>query len=149
MLIYIGTDHHGFELKEVLKNQLVLDKHEVIDMGNEKFDEADDYPVFAERVARKVSEDPQNSRGILLCGSGAGVDIVANKFPKVRSVLAINAIQVSATRIDDDTNVLCLAADYIEEDTAKNIVRAWLLTPFSGEERHKRRIKEIEEIKIN
>ncbi|TSC96798.1 MAG: ribose 5-phosphate isomerase B [Parcubacteria group bacterium Athens0714_26] len=145
MLIYIGSDHQGFKLKEVIKRQLEEDNHKVIDVGNVSYDENDDYPVFAAKVAGGVSKNP-DARGIVICGSGAGVDIVANKFARIRSVLAINAQQAASTRIDDDTNVLALAADYIEEDKAQEIVRAWTLTPFSGEEKYKRRIKEIENI---
>lgn len=146
MLIYIGSDHQGFELKELIKRQLKQGGYEVIDMGNSSYDENDDYPIFAKKVAEKVSIDSNNSRGILICGSGAGVDIVANKFPNIRSVVAINSDQASATRSDDDTNILSLAANYLEEEKLKDIVRVWLLTPFSGEERHKRRLKQISEI---
>ena len=145
MLIYIGSDHRGFQLKESLKNFLRNSGYKVIDLGNAQFQDGDDYPDFAAPVAKKISLDP-SARGIVICGSGAGVDIVANRHPNVRSVLAINPDQVAVTRSDDDTNVLSLAADYTDEEAARKIVSIWLQTPFSGEERHQRRLKKIEKI---
>lgn len=146
MLIYIGADHRGFNLKETLKKSLKEQGYEVVDVGNEIYDENDDYPDFAKLVAREVSEDPTGRRGILICGSGAGVDIMANKFKGVRSVLAISSDQVYASRHDDDTNVLSLAADFIDGETAKKIVETWLATPFSTEENYKRRLDKISEV---
>jgi len=146
MLIYVGADHRGFHLKEVLKEYLKKSGYEVVDVGNDQLVPGDDYPDFAALAARKVSMDPVNSRGILVCGSGVGMDIVANKFSHVRSVLAMNPDQVMASRNDDDTNVLCFGADHIEEADAKRIVGAWLPTKFSEEERFQRRLKKIEDI---
>lgn len=146
MLIYIGSDHRGFKLKESLKIYLKESGYEVVDVGNTNYDQADDYPDFAALVGRKISLDPENSRGILICGSGVGVDVVANKFKNVRSALAFNAEQAIAARSDDNTNVLSLAADYLNEEEAKKIVSAWLKTLFSGEERHNRRLKKIQDI---
>lgn len=146
MLIYIGADHRGFQLKESLKNYLKTSGYEVVDVGNDKYVAGDDYPEFAALVARKISLDPENSRGVLLCGSGVGVDVAANKFKNVRSALAFNTEQAAASRSDDNTNVLSLAADYFNEDDAKKILSVWLATNFSGEERHQRRLKKIEDI---
>ncbi len=146
MLIYIGADHRGFRLKESLKQYLKSTGYEIVDVGNENLVESDDYPDFAAIAARKVSLDPVNSRAILICGSGAGMDIVANKFQNVRSVLASNPDQAASARSDDNTNVLCLAADYLEEGEAQKIAATWISTEFSGEERHKRRLRKIEDI---
>lgn len=146
MLIYLAADHRGFRLKESLKQYLKSSGYEVIDVGNTELVEGDDYPDFAALAARKVSMDPENSRAVLACGSGVGMDIVANKFPHVRSVLALNPDQVMSSRSDDNTNALCFAADHIEEDEARRILGAWLPTQFSGEERHKRRLRKIEDI---
>ncbi|MEK7634342.1 MAG: RpiB/LacA/LacB family sugar-phosphate isomerase [Patescibacteria group bacterium] len=146
MLIYIGADHRGFKLKESLKNFLKSQEYEAVDIGNDKYDENDDYPDFAALVSRQVSQDLINRRGILICGSGAGVDIVANKFKGIRSVLAINAEQAQKSRSDDDTNILSLAADFISEEEAIKILDVWLKTPFSGEENYKRRIAKINKI---
>lgn len=144
MLIYIGADHKGFQLKETLKKILKNQGYEVLDVGNEKYDENDDYPDFAELVAKAISQDPWNRRGILICGSGVGVDIVANKFKGVRSALASNPDQAYLSRHDDDANILSLAAEFIDEETAKQILKTWLATPFSSEENHKRRLGKIQ-----
>ncbi|MBU6142281.1 RpiB/LacA/LacB family sugar-phosphate isomerase [Patescibacteria group bacterium] len=146
MLIYIGADHRGFNLKESVKDYLKSSGYEVIDVGSPQLVEGDDYPDVAALAARKVSMDPSGCRAVLVCGSGVGVDIVANKFPHVRSVLGFNADQVMASRNDDDTNVLCLAADYIEDEDAKRLVAAWMPASFSGEDRHRRRLKKIDDI---
>ena len=146
MIIYIGADHRGFKLKETLKQFLQESGYTVSDLGNTQYFEGDDYPDFAKLVAQKVSADPQNSRGILICGSGVGVDIVANKFPNIRSALGFHPDQVVEARSNDDVNVLALAADFLEEDEAKKIVSVWLQTPFDGDERDKRRIEKIRQI---
>lgn len=117
--------------------------HEVVDLGNSVYDEHDDYPLIASKIAKEVSGNP-NSRGVILCGSGGGVNIVANKFPRVRSNLGLSPIQVYAARRDDDSNVLCLAASFMTEDQEKESVKTFLTTEFSGEERHKRRLGQIE-----
>src|SRR4030042_7074454 len=137
MLIYIGADHRGFELKESLKNFLMNKGYEVIDVGNTKFDENDDYPDFAKAVGFAVSQDPNARRGILVCGSGVGVDIVANKFKGERSSLAFNPDQAFLARNDDDANVLSLPADFLNEEDAEKILGTWLATAFSGKEPHK------------
>jgi RpiB/LacA/LacB family sugar-phosphate isomerase len=146
MVIYLGADHRGFELKEVLKQFLKDEGYEVADAGNLEKEEGDDYPDFGAAVAEKVSRNAETARGILICGSGAGMDIVANKFRQVRSVLGFSADQVFDARRDDDVNVLSLAADYLAEGDAKNIVRAFLKTPFAGEERHRRRLRKLSDI---
>ncbi len=146
MLIYIGSDHKGFELKESIKKFLENEGYEVVDVGNDHYDENDDYPDFAQLVAKEIGQNSTERRGILICGSGVGVDIVANKFNGVRSALAANPDQALASRHDDDTNVLSLAADFTGQDQAEKIVGAWLATPFSGEENHKRRLEKINQM---
>ncbi len=147
MIIYIGADHRGFKLKESLKKFLSVTNYEVVDLGNDRYDENDDYPDFAEKVAEKVGGDASGeSRGIVICGSGAGVGIAANKFKGVRCVTAISSEQSAAAKKDEDTNILALAADFLSEETAKNIVKIWLETLFSDEERHKRRLEKIKAI---
>lgn len=149
MILYIGADHRGFELKEALKQFLKDNGYSVTDMGAGGYDEGDDFVDFARLVAEKVSSDIRNSKGILICGSGVGVDIVANRFPDIRSVLAFSADQAMASRNDDDANVLSLPADFMELEQAKKIVSVWLQTPFSNEEDHKRRIEKIRNIDSN
>lgn len=147
MVIYIGADHRGFKLKEYLKQFLDGEGYEVVDLGNTVYDEKDDYPDFAAVVAKKVSLD-ENSRGILICGSGVGVDIVANKFSNVRSALAFSPDQAYDSRNDDDTNVLSLAADFLSSAAAAKIVQTWLQTPFADEERFRRRLNKISQIEL-
>ncbi len=146
MLIYIGGDHRGFKLKESIKAYLKSSGYEVVDVGSAVYTDGDDYPDYAKLVAEKIQEDPENRRGILVCGSGVGVDIVANKFARVRSVLAMSADHAIVSKSDDDTNVVCLAADFIDDSTAKKIVSAWLQTEFLPQERYRRRLKKIEDI---
>src|SRR3989344_6987115 len=146
MIIYIGADHRGFKLKETLKQFLQESGYTVSDLGNAQYVEGDDYPDFAKAVAQKVSADALNSRGVVICGSGVGVDVVANKFPNIRSALGFSPDQVMEARDDDDVNVLALPADFLEEDAAKKIVSVWLQTPFGGDEKDKRRIEKIRQI---
>lgn len=143
MVIYIGADHKGFRLKEYLKQTLKTLGYEVADVGNLQYDENDNYPEFAAAVAQKVSEGYETNRGVLICGSGVGVDVVANKFPNVRSALVANADQAFDSRNDDDSNILCLGANYLEPEAAKKILVTWFQTPFSGEARFVNRLKEI------
>jgi len=132
-------------MKERLKPFIKEMGHEVVDLGNSAYDEHDDYPLIASKIAKEVSGN-LDSRGIILCGSGGGVNIVANKFPRVRSNLGLSPIQVYAARRDDDSNVLCLAASFMTEDQEKESVKTFLTTEFSGEERHKRRLSQIENL---
>lgn len=148
MIIYIGADHRGFALKELLKGHLVDGGYEVVDMGNAVLEDGDDYPDFAIEVANAVSANPFEDRGIVICGSGVGVDIVANKFPDVRSALVASADQIRAARTDDDVNVLALAADFLDEATAKNIAVAFIETEYDGAAHHQRRIDKITDLEL-
>ena len=146
MLIYLGADHRGFQIKEYIKVLLKNMGYEVSDMGSFRYDANDDYPEFASLVAERVSRDNENSRGILICGSGVGMDIIANKFPLVRSALVTSSDQAFDSRNDDDANILCLASNYLDAETIKKITLTWLKTPFSREERYRRRINTIHQI---
>lgn len=148
MIIYIGADHRGFELKEELKRFLHASGYEVFDVGNSKQDDGDDYPDFAAEVGTRVSKEYETARGILICGSGVGMCVVANKFPKVRAALVTNVNQAFDSRNDDNSNVLCLAANYTDTSLANKIVAAWLSTPFSGEARHARRVDKIRQFEL-
>ncbi len=146
MILYIGADHKGFDLKETLKGFLKDKGYQIEDMGNLTRDPNDNYPDFAKAVAEKVTSNYENGRGILVCGSGVGMDIAANKFKHVRAGLALNPNHAYDARNDDDTNVLVLAADYTTPDTAKKIALTWLTTPFSHEAAHAERLRRIEGI---
>ncbi len=143
MLIYVGADHRGFQLKETVKRVLADAGYPVVDLGSAAYDEGDDYPHNARRGAEKVSGDFEQARGVLICGSGAGVAITANKFVNVRAAVAMTPDHAFDLKNDDDVNVLCLAASYIEPDVAKKIVITWLQTPPGGDERFHRRIERI------
>ena len=143
-MIYLGADHRGYNLKDDIKNFLAEKNYQFEDMGNFTYDKNDDYTDFAKLVAQKVSEKPEENKGILICGSGVGVDIVANKFKGVRSALADDVQTAKQSREHDDTNVLSLPADEVNFEIAKQIITVWLETPFSNGEKYKRRINKIE-----
>lgn len=147
-MIYIGSDHRGFDLKETLKKSLKLAGYSVTDLGNAVKDENDDYPGFAASVAEKVSSEFETARGILICGSGVGVSVVANKFKNIRCAQVGNPDQAFDSRNDDNSNILALGANYLDDETAKKIVVTWLETPFSGDERHRRRLDEISSLEL-
>ncbi|MDP2598955.1 MAG: RpiB/LacA/LacB family sugar-phosphate isomerase [Candidatus Liptonbacteria bacterium] len=147
MIIYIGADHRGFKLKEFLKKFLFDKGYEVVDVGASVEVVDDDYPDYAGQVAQKVSGDPTAGKGILICGSGFGVDIVANKFKGVRSALPMSPDHAYQARHDDDVNVLSLSADFIpEEAEAAKIVQVFLSTPFAKEAKYSRRLTKISAI---
>ncbi|MDP2638709.1 MAG: RpiB/LacA/LacB family sugar-phosphate isomerase [Candidatus Azambacteria bacterium] len=145
-MIYIGADHRGYDLKEALKIYLQELSYVCEDLGAKELIPNDDYPDYALAVAQKVAEDLENNRGILICGSGVGVDIVANKIKGIRSALCFDAKQARASRNDDNTNILSLPADFVSENLAKEIVKTWLETPFSSSEHYARRIEKIKKI---
>lgn len=146
MTIYIGADHRGFNLKERLTQMLRDEAYDVVDVGAASLMPDDDYPDYAGAVAKKVSDAPLDARGIVLCGSGFGVDIVANKFPGVRAALAMSPDHAYQGRHDDDVNVLALAADFVDETMAMKTVKVFLTTPFGKEEKYARRVAKIGDI---
>ena len=148
MQIVIGSDHRGFRLKEELKKHLSTKKITVIDVGAPHYNKDDDYTLYAEKVAVFVSKTP-NTHGILICGSGVGVDVAANKFDGIRSSIGFTPEQVKAGRVHDDMNVLVLAADFLSEVKAKLLVDSFLLNRFDNMDRHKRRLLDIEHIEEN
>lgn len=144
-MIYIGSDHRGFELKERLKKRLVDNGLTVTDLGNDHLDPQDDYVDFAQDVAEAVKGSVGN-KGILLCGSGAGMDMVANKVKGIRSALVFDTQRAVQAREHEDANVITLPADILDEQQAYEITKAFLETGFSGEERHVRRLEKMGKI---
>jgi ribose 5-phosphate isomerase B len=144
-MVYIAADHRGFDLKNKLFKRLTDEGYKITDLGNDHFDSNDDYPDFARKVAMAVLNDSEN-RGILLCGSGVGMDITANKFEGIRAALVSNEKIASQARKDDDVNIISLSADILDEDLALRIIKIFLETPFDKKENHLRRIEKIEEI---
>jgi ribose 5-phosphate isomerase B len=150
-MIYLGADHRGFALKEKVAKWLFEWGHKFSDLGALILDPHDDYTKYAEEVASLVGSPTSHeaSRGVLICGSGVGVDVVANKFDGVRASIGKNKAQVTAGRNDDDMNILVFAADYTLEDEAREMLKAFLETKFAGKPRFEKRLEEIEKIEAN
>ena len=142
MRIALASDHAGFELKEHVKQLLAADGHEVVDIGPET-DESTDYPRYARPAAELVASGDAE-RGVLVCGSGVGVSIVANKVPGVRAVNAHDAQEAQLAREHNDVNVVTLSGSRIESAQADEIVRAFIAGKFEGG-RHARRVGLIED----
>jgi len=151
MKIYLGADHRGFALKEKTAKWLFEWDYEFMDVGAQSLDQSDDYTKYASEVASLVGGPTSHkaSRGILICGSGIGVEVVANKFDGIRAAIGKSPEQVKAGRNDDDMNILVIAADFTEESEAKAMVKAFLETKFSGKSRYRRRLKEISKLEAN
>ena len=147
-MIYIGADHRGFELKEKIAKWLFEWKYEFTDVGAQSLEVGDDYTKYVSEVASLVANN-KDSKGIVLCGSGVGADVTANKFDGVRASVGKNKEQVTAGRNDDDMNILVLAADYTSESEAKEMLKAFLETKFSGKTRHARRLDDISKLEAN
>lgn len=148
MKIYLGADHRGYSLKEKVAKWLFEWGYKFEDMGADYLDPNDDYTVYAEKVASMVGQQ-EGGRGILLCGSGVGVDVAANKFDGVRASIGKSSEQVKAGRHDDDMNVLVLAADYTKDDEAKEMVKVFLKTKFGAKARYRRRLADIKKLEAN
>lgn len=146
MEVFLAADHRGFALKEALKTLLAAWKHVVHDVGASALDPTDDYVDVAHAAAERIAEHPDAARGIFICGSGIGMDVVANKHRGVRAAVVHDRATAIQSRQHGDSNVLVLAADTLGHAAAEEIVRVWLSTSFSGEERHVRRLKKIKEI---
>lgn len=146
MKIFIGSDHAGFELKQKLIPFIGSLGHIVEDKGAFSLDEQDDYPDFIVPVAEEVAKD-DSSRGIILGGSGQGEAIAANHVKGVRAAVYYGGNQdiIKLSREHNDANILSLGARFMSEEEAQAAVRLWLEIAFSGDERHVRRIKKIEE----
>lgn len=147
MKIYLGSDHNGYRLRDDLLDFLKKSGFDVADKGDSKLDPNDDYPLFAAKVVSNVlgSEDEQ-AKGVLLCGSGQGMCIAANRYKGIRACLGYDVAAVRAARNDDDCNVLCLPASTLTPEQAHVIVSAFLVTPFADAPRFVRRNRELDEI---
>ena len=154
MTIFIAADHRGFELKNKLIDYLHEKNIRVEDMGNYQYDPEDDYPDFAKKVAQAVLQNTKDFLGIVICGSGVGVSIVANRFKGIRCALGFSYNQVKHAKENDHINVLALAADYFKDgneengnglEQAKKLVNVFINTKPIIEEKYLRRIKKIDE----
>lgn len=157
MKIFVSTDHAGYVLKEKLVAILKAQGHEVIDKGAFDYNESDDYPDFIVPVAKEVSHDPDNVKGIILGATGQGEAMVANKFRHVRAVVYYGksdavvddeADIIIRARQHNNSNILSLGARYLTEEQMLSAVTLWLNTPYSEGERHIRRLGKMDKIGV-
>lgn len=142
-MIGLGCDHGGLELKNIIKKYLEENNIEYKDFGTDSLQSVD-YPVYAKAVAKAVANG-ECEKGILICGTGIGISIAANKVKGIRAALCHDVASARLTRLHNDSNILCMGGRIIGAEHAKAVVEAWLGTDFSNDERHIRRIKMIEE----
>jgi len=148
MKIAIGSDHAGFELKESMKEFLKENGYEYHDFGAKTLDPQDDYPEYGRKVAEAVASGKYD-RGIVVCGTGMGIAISANKVPGIRAAACYDIGMAQISREHNDANVLALGGRVVTKKLASDIISVWLETPFSGEDRHVRRINMIRKIEEN
>lgn len=144
-MIYISSDHRGFNLKNYLVETFKSKGIEIEDLGPKELESGDDYIDFAATLAKKIQESSEN-RGILLCKNGVGMSITANRFKGVRAALSWNPDHAASSRNDDDSNILALPSDYISSEEASKIVEKWLETPFENVERRVRRLNKLDSL---
>ncbi len=145
--VVLGADHGGYHLKNALLDYMLRFGYDVIDVGAFN-DEPTDYPDYAKLVAEKI-RSAEAEKGVLICGSGVGASIAANKFKGIRASVCHDTYSARQGVEDDDMNVLCLGARVVGEELAKEIVKAFLCARFKGLERYKRRLKKIKEFEEN
>ena len=145
MRIALGSDHVGFDLKQLVRGWLAEDGIDVLDVGPESFDPTDDYTDFARRVAQSVARGDADL-GIVVCSTGQGSCMAANKVKGIRAALCHGIFSARMSKLHNDANVLCLGAGVVGALLAREIVTAWLATSFTGEERHCRRIEQMARI---
>lgn len=143
MKIVVGCDHAAYELKEAIKEKLIGEGHEVIDVGTDST-ESVDYPKYGHAVGRLVASG-EAERGIAVCGSGIGISIACNKVPGIRAALCTSVEMAEMCRRHNNANVLCMGARMISQELAFDIVDKWMTTDFEGG-KHLRRINEIEDL---
>lgn len=143
-MIYLGADHAGFNLKEELKKYFQEKEIDFEDLGAKESNAQDDYPDFAKLVAEKVAQ--KDERGVLICGTGLGMCLAANKVKGVRAAPAWDEFTALQSREHLNANILCLGGRTTNSEMAKKIVEIWLKTEFDVEERHKRRLKKISDL---
>lgn len=147
MKVYLGSDHRGFHLKADVLAYLSKRGYDVEDVGDKELDPDDDFPQFAQAAALKVLGD-EDARAILLCGGGQGMCMAANRFRGIRASVIWNETQARLTRNDNDSNVLCLPAEVLEDNAEQwqAIIDTWLTTSFADAERYRRRNRMLDEL---
>jgi ribose 5-phosphate isomerase B len=142
MKIFLAADHRGFELKQHVQKYLSRKEYEIVDVSNNTKEQTDDYPDFVHRLYCKMKNGSEN-RGIVLCGSGIGMSIAANRFQLLRCGLCFNKDQAKMARAHDNINVLALAADYIEPKVAFEIIDIFINTQVDNNPKYARRLEKI------
>ena len=142
MRIAVGADHNGYALKKTIAGLLRSLGHDVVDVGAHEMDPSDDYPDFAGALARTVASG-EAERGVMVCGSGVGASVAANKVRGVRAAVCHDTYSAHQGVEHDDMNVLCLGARIVGEEVAREAVQAFVSATFSGEERHRRRLEKV------
>jgi len=140
MKIFIASDHAGFDLKKTIINKYP----EIIDKGPFEFIKEDDYPDYAYILSKEILKDPSNSKGILICKNGVGICIASNKFSKIRSALTFSQKHLKSVIEDDNPNIICLPADFIDIEEVLEMVGIFLKEKFQPQPRHERRLGKIE-----
>lgn len=148
MKIFTGSDHRGYLLKEKINSWIFRWGYTFTDVGAFIIDPFDDFTKYVSEVASLVANN-QKSKGIVLCGSGVGADVLANKFDGIRASVGKDKNQVKKGRSDDDMNILVIASDFTKEAEAKEMVKIFLKTKFSGKARYEKRLSDISKIEAN
>lgn len=148
MKIFLGADHNGYHLKERIEKYLIAQGHEIVDEGDEKLNPEDDFTIFASRVVSAMKSEGNSARGILVCGSGQGMAIAANRHRGIRAGLGWSVGAARSIRNDEDSNVLALPAQILTNDKDwKSVIDTWLTTPFAGAARYKRRNAQLDDLR--
>lgn len=147
MKIYLGSDHNGYFLRTALAKYLRSAGYDVVDEGDEKPDPQDDFPLFAQKaVTHMLTCDDDEPRAILICGSGQGMVMAANRYKGIRAALGYDRQSIRAARSDDDANVLALPANQVDREEANILVETFLNVPFADAPRFRRRIAQLDEL---
>ena len=145
-MLYLAADHGGFELKNHLKQFLEARGYQIEDLGPHTLEPLDDYPDYAFEAAKKITSD--QDKAILVCRTGQGMAIAANRYAHIRAAVALSEEIVHRSREDENTNVIVMAADYTDQELAQRIALAFIEGPFTGQERHRRRIGKISRVGV-
>ena len=144
-MLYLGSDHAGFQLKEDIKKYLTQESIAFEDLGNAKYEEGDDYVDYGHNVAKRVAKE-EGSKGLVFCGNAEGICMIANKVKGVRAAIGYNKFAAETSRTDDDANVLCLPGRVLTPEYARTILKLWLETNFSNEPRHQKRLEKMRKL---
>jgi ribose 5-phosphate isomerase B len=145
MRVGIAADHGGFELKELLKNRLLQDSHEVLDLGAAELSPGDDFPDYVVPLARAVAAG-EVERGVAVCGSGVGASVAANKVPGARAALITDMFSARQGVEDDDMNLICLGGRVVGAELAWDLLQVFISARFRGEERFLRRLAKVKDL---